>query len=116
MVVDHNESNLLSLAKLLVASGFEVITASEQGELTENLRRDDIHLTLVNTLTAFVDASWFCSHVRERKEHNHMPVFFISNDQDNMDEAAMCFKAGGNDYLQKPINTNELLSRISFHI
>lgn len=116
MVVDHNENNLLSLQKLLVASDYEVIIASQQDGLTENLRRDDIHLTLVNTSTAFIDISWFCSYVRERKEHHHMPVFFISNTQEDVDEATRCFAAGGNDYLKKPINTKELLSRIDFHI
>lgn len=116
MVVDHNEKNISSLTKLLRSYEYNVITSSTQNELTENLKQDAIDLILVNTSTEFVEIEWFCSFVRESDNHRHIPVIFISNGLGDAKEVVECFASGGNDYLQKPINTEELISRIVFHI
>jgi len=111
LVVDDNEANCRFLDVLLsktyhittVLSGREAVTVLENG-----LHAD---LILLDIIMPDMDGLDVCKVLSQNSETKEIPVIFVTSKTDD-DTLEKAFKAGGYDYVRKPVNILELQVRI----
>ncbi len=112
MVVDDEQSILLSLSHVLKAEGVEVITCSEieQAETALNnthfdLIIADIRMSGVNG----IEGLELLSYIRDRFDSK----VIIMTGYDSIDTKNEAYQRGAHYYFQKPVDIPELLKQVS---
>ena len=113
LIIEDNE-DILELEELhLSKAGFDVLGYLNTKGVMQALKEEDISLMIVDRNLPNVEGSEF---VRELRELGFdMPVIFVTakDSDENVQEG---FLRGGDDYLKKPFNMNELVLRVKAHI
>lgn len=110
IVLIEDEEDLLELSEYrLEKEGYEVTGFLSTKMVEEFLLEEDVDLLIVDRNLPGVEGSEFIKKLRDRG-HN-IPVIFVSaKNQDSEIEEG--FLRGGDDYLTKPFNMNELVLRV----
>jgi len=110
IVLIEDEEDLLELCEYrLQKEGYEVTGFLSTKHVEELLLEEDIDLLIVDRNLPGIEGSEFIKKLRD--EGHKIPVIFVSaKDQDiDIEEG---FIRGGDDYLTKPFNMNELVLRV----
>jgi len=110
IVLIEDEEDLLELSEYrLGKEGYEVTGFLSTKNVEELLLEEDVDLLIVDRNLPGVEGSEFIKKLRD--EGYKIPVIFVSaKDQDGDIEEG--FLRGGDDYLTKPFNMNELVLRV----
>jgi diguanylate cyclase (GGDEF)-like protein len=94
-----------------VEAGFDVITSvdGEDGLLKVRMEKPD--LVLLDVVMPGMDGFEVCRILRESESNNLMPIILLSA-MDAQDDKLVGLELGADDYITKPFNERELLSRI----
>ena len=92
---------------LLEGEGFEVIEAAD-GKQALDKTADDIDLYILDVMMPEMNGYNVC---RELRKTTSAPIIFLTA-RTQVEDKAMGFSAGGDDYLAKPFSYTELLSRV----
>lgn len=107
--IEDNE-DLLELETFhLLKEGYKVIGSTSTKDVESILEQEEIDLMLVDRTLPRVEGSEFVGYLRDKGIT--IPVIFVSA-KDKDEEIEEGFLRGGDDYLRKPFNMNELLYRI----
>ncbi len=110
LAVDDEESILLSLQRILELSGdFEVLTAHSADEAWQIMNKQLPDLILLDIAMPDMDGIEFCKMIRNNELTRNLPVIFLTAKSDRMIEG---FKAGGDDFIVKPFNFDEVMVKI----
>lgn len=115
LVVDDQPANLQVLGATLGRLGHEIIPAADGPTALRRLALRPPDLILLDLLMPEMDGCEVCRRVRENPEWQDIPVIFLSA-ADNKDAIVRALESGGVDYLTKPFNQAELLSRVRTHL
>lgn len=111
LVVDDNEQNRALANATLVDEGYEVVLAEngEQGVAAFEAHRPDC--VLLDVRMPGMDGFAACQAIRALPEGARTPIVFLTalRDVDTFDAA---LRAGGDDYLTKPVRPTELALRV----
>jgi len=115
LVVDDQEVNIQVVGAVLGKLGFEILPATSGPEALKRLsiRRPD--LILLDLLMPDMDGFELCRHIRENPEWAEIPIIFVSS-ADDKELIVRAFESGGVDYITKPFNHAELISRVRTHV
>ncbi len=110
IVLIEDEEDLLELSEYrLQKEGYEVTGFLSTKNVEELLLEEDVDLLIVDRNLPGVEGSEFIKKLR--KDGHRIPVIFVSaKNQDSEIEEG--FLRGGDDYLTKPFNMNELVLRV----
>jgi len=110
IVLIEDEEDLLELLEYrLEKEGYEVTGFLSTKMVEEFLLQEDVDLLIVDRNLPGVEGSEFIKKLRD--QGHSIPVIFVSaKDQDSEIEEG--FLRGGDDYLTKPFNMNELVLRV----
>ncbi len=115
LVVDDQPANLKVLLSFLKDHCFQIRIA-EDGERTlqvlENYQPDII---LLDVMMPGMDGFETCRKIKENKNTANIPVIFMTA-LDNIEDKIAGFEAGGVDYITKPFQQIEVLTRINTHV
>ena len=114
ILIVEDDSDLANITKIhLEHAGYQTTIASTCAEVLELVSFCDYDLILLDMLLPDGDGQYVCSQIR--KNHCLCPIIFMSclSDSDNIISA---LKEGGDDYIVKPVNYDELLARIQSNI
>jgi DNA-binding NarL/FixJ family response regulator len=115
LVVDDNPDTLRFLIDALEAAGLTALVARDGASAMALLDRVSPDAVLLDAVMPGVDGFELCRQIKARPEHAARPVLFMTGlgDAGHILEG---LRAGGVDYLVKPINPDELVARVSIHI
>ncbi len=115
LVVDDNHDNLRLLTKMLVDEGYKVrpVLDGTQALLSAQTLAPD--LILLDIMMPHMDGYAVCRQLKADERTRDIPVIFISALHDVFDKVK-AFSSGGVDYITKPFQSEEVLSRIETHM
>lgn len=115
LVVDDQESNIQVVGAALGKLGFEILPATSGLQAFQRLmvRRPD--LILLDLLMPDMDGFEVCHRVRENPDWADIPIVFLSS-ADDKGLIVRALETGGVDYITKPFNQAELVTRVRTHL
>ena len=115
LLTEDNPVNQKVAAAMLIQKGFEVEIANNGKEAIEKLSREDFDLVLMDVQMPVLDGLQATEAIRlnERDTDKHIPIVAMTAHAMKGDREK-CIAAGMDDYLTKPIQTDQLYSTILF--
>jgi two-component system sensor histidine kinase/response regulator len=111
LVVDDQPANVRIVGSVLGNFGHEIIPASDGATALKRLAVRLPDLILLDVLMPGMDGHEVCRQVKATPAWKDIPVIFLSA-ADDKDLIVRALNAGGVDYITKPFNHSELLSRV----
>jgi len=110
VLIIEDEEDILELEEFhLSRAGFEVMGFRSTRGVEQALREESVSLLIVDRNLPGAEGSEFVSELRA-KGYTQPIIFVSAKDQDFQVEEG--FERGGDDYLRKPFNMNELVWRV----
>jgi two-component system sensor histidine kinase/response regulator len=115
LVVDDQEANLRVLCKMLGLLGFEIDPVTSGEEALKRLSVLPPDLVLLDVLMPEMDGFEVCQRIRAQPHRHEIPIIFLSA-ADDKTFVVRALEAGAVDYVTKPFNQAELISRVKTHL
>jgi len=118
LCVDDIKTNLFTIRSViedLANEYYDVVIALSASEGLEILLRQKIDIILLDVMMPEIDGFECAKMIKSNKKTKDIPIIFVTANKDD-DTIEQCYKVGGDDYINKPFNHTELLSRIKFHL
>ncbi len=115
LVIDDQEDNLRLVGTMLAQAGYEVIPATCAEQVFKRLEATAPDLVLLDLLMPGSDGLEVCRQLKEDPRWADLPVIFLSA-ADDKNLVVQALESGGVDYVTKPFNKAELLSRVRTHL
>ena len=115
LVVDDQESNVQLLGDMLSQLGFEIVPVTDGEHALRRLIARPADLVLLDVLMPGLDGFEVCRRIRARPELADIPIVFLSA-ADDKTFIVRALEAGAVDYVTKPFNKAELVSRVRTHL
>lgn len=109
MLADDELSMQTLIENIIIDAGYEFVVVNDGLEAIQRYEDENPDLILLDVMMPKLDGFSVCRELRERG--CLVPIVFLSAKGDIVDKS-IGFKAGGDDYLVKPFNPEELLLRI----
>ncbi|SFI69208.1 MULTISPECIES: response regulator transcription factor [unclassified Bacillus (in: firmicutes)] len=108
LVVDDEKEIRDLITIYLKNEGYKVLQAGDGEEGLELLKKNEVHLIVLDIMMPKIDGIHMCMKVREIAE---MPIIMLSAKTQDMDKI-LGLTTGADDYVTKPFNPLELIARI----
>ncbi len=111
ILIAEDESTLLRYIKnLLSKAGYDVITAIDGDEAIQKVAKQHFDIIVLDVSMPHKDGFEVCQEIRAQGIKT--PILFLTS-FDGKDDVVHGLQLGGDDYLSKPFDKDELLARIS---
>jgi two-component system sensor histidine kinase/response regulator len=114
LMVDDQEINLRTVGGIL-RSGFNVSLANNGDKALAMMAENAFDLVLLDVRMPTRDGFDICQAIRANPLWIDIPIIFLSADSDK-EMIVRALEAGGVDYITKPFNSAELISRVRTHV
>ena len=108
LICDDERDIVAALKIYLEAEGYTTFTASDGREALELLRREKIHLVLMDVMMPALDGIAATAKLREE---SNVPVILLTAKSEDTDKV-LGLNVGADDYVTKPFNPVELCARV----
>lgn len=108
LLIEDDEIISKSIMQHLENWDFEVITARDFKNITNEFTECNAHIVLLDLILPFYDGFYWCKEIRKI---SNVPIVFLSSASDNMN-IVMAVNMGGDDFISKPFNVSVLLAKI----
>jgi CheY-like chemotaxis protein/HPt (histidine-containing phosphotransfer) domain-containing protein len=118
LIVEDNEINREVLLQLLAQFGYEARTAENGLVALDILRQQQFDTILMDVQMPYMDGLATVRHIRAEFPPDQQPQIIAVTANIVQDDRDECFEAGMNDYINKPIDPQQLvaaLERASLH-
>jgi diguanylate cyclase (GGDEF)-like protein len=112
LIAEDNPSCVLPLKRTIEAMGHEAVVASDGAEAWERLRDDEISLVISDWMMPRVDGLELCRWIRARRNRPYVYIILVTGRHQREDRIA-ALEAGADDFLVKPLDQTELLTRVN---
>lgn len=111
LLVDDSGTSLMMERMILRKGPYELVSARNGVEAVEMAADEKPDLILLDVMMPEMDGFEACRQIRERQETSDIPIIMVTT---KGDEASVerGFRLGCNDYLTKPINGFELMTKV----
>ena len=108
LVCDDEKDIVSALTIYLTTAGYQVFPAYDGTEALDLLRREDIHLVLLDIMMPKLDGIAALTRLRET---SNVPVILLTAKSEDTDKI-QGLNLGADDYVTKPFNPVEVLARV----
>ena len=115
LVIDDVPANLAVVAEHLVRSGFQIKVAGSGETGLKIAQRTLPDLILLDVMLPGLDGYEICRRLKADEKTRDIPVIFMTA-MTQTEHKVRGFKAGGVDYITKPLQQEEVLARVSTHL
>jgi len=112
LVVDDDIEILNSIDIYLSNEGFEIFKATNGIEALEVLKKEDIHLIIMDIMMPKMDGIQTTLQIRKEKD---IPIIMLTAKSEDTD-MILGLNLGADDYITKPFNFLELIARVKSNI
>jgi CheY-like chemotaxis protein len=112
LLVDDSNT-VLMMEKMILAKGpYQVVTARDGREAIEKAKSEQPDVVLLDVVMPNLDGLSACKAIRQQPETAHIPIVMVTTrgEEANVETA---FRNGCTDYVTKPINGVELLTKLN---
>ena len=110
LVVDDVPENVRLLEAVLVPRGYDVVSAHNGAEALGLVESEKPDLVLLDVVMPGMDGYAVCSQLRENEDTAVLPVIMVTSSIGP--EKTKAIEAGADDFIPKPFNHDELLTRV----
>ena len=110
LVVDDVPENVRLLEAVLVPRGYEVVTATDGRAALDLVETEEPDLILLDVMMPGLDGYAVCRSLRANDDTAVLPVIMVTSSIGQ--EKTKAIEAGADDFIPKPFNHDELLTRV----
>ena len=111
LIVDDVPGNVKLIAAMISSEGYEIYTAFRGEEAIEKVNTTPPDLILLDIMMPGMNGYEVTRILKENPNTKDIPIILVTS-LDDPDEKAKGMSAGADEYLTKPVNRTELLTRI----
>lgn len=111
LVVEDDRRTQQLIVQILEKEGYKTRTAASTASAYTEVQRLAPSLIVLDRKLSDGDGLALCKRLRADERHNTLPVLFLSA-KDTTTDKVVGLEVGGDDYLTKPFQSEELLARI----
>lgn len=115
LIVDDVPKNIQVLGSILRPVGYQVEFATGGRQAIQRVKDHTFDLVLLDVMMPEISGFEVCEEIRRMEAYDDIPVIFLTAKTDN-ESLVRGFEAGAQDYITKPFEANELLSRVKTHL
>jgi len=108
LIIEDDKNMCEVLSNLLCKWGFEVTLCEDFEKIIECFIECEPKVVLMDINLPICDGFYWCKKIRKISK---TPIIFVSSRDSNM-EIVMAINNGGDDYIQKPFDSNVLIAKI----
>ena len=110
LVVDDVPQNVRLLEAVLEPRGYDVVAAADGVAALALVESASPDLVLLDIVLPQMDGYTVCRRIRDREETAVLPVIMVTSSTGQ--ERRRAIEAGADDFVQKPFDQHELLTRV----
>ncbi|MCT7983417.1 hybrid sensor histidine kinase/response regulator [Laspinema sp. A4] len=115
LVVDDTPDNVRLLSSVLTDNGYRVCKALK-GDMALTVCKNTLpDLILLDVMMPGMDGYEVCKCLKQQETTRQIPVIFLSA-LNEVEDKVKAFEVGGVDYISKPFQEAEVLSRVQTHL
>ena len=114
LIVDDSPTQL-HFEKMLLGFDFDIVTADNGRIALEKAIKESPDIILMDIFMPELDGMESLKAIRSFPATSSIPVIMVTTKSEE-ERVEACFKLGCNDYITKPVNRTELLTKIAKHI
>ena len=111
LLVDDAETILMMGRMIFNKWNYEIVTAKDGKEAITKAEEERPDLILLDILMPKMDGFEVCRHLRKKKETKAIPIIMVTT-RGEAENIEIGYESGCNDYVTKPINGLELLTKV----
>ncbi len=115
LLVDDNLQNLKVLGNMLQETGYHLRFAKNGIQALEAVRKKKPDLILLDIMMPDLDGFEVCRQLKQNLQTHDIPIIFLTA-RVEQEDIIKGFELGAVDYVTKPFNHKELISRVRTHI
>ena len=113
ILIADDEPDIVEIIQFnLVKEGYDVYTAADGNEALEKAKMVQPHLILLDVMMPFKTGIEVCSKLRQDEHFDDTLIVFLTAVNDDISQIKG-LETGADDYINKPVSTNVLVSRIN---
>lgn len=113
LIIEDDETQRLSLKRILEAEGYTALLAADSAELTAILDEEkELHLILMDIGLPWINGFELAEMMKQHPDLNKLPLVFLSAQAEQAD-FARAREVGASDYIKKPFDIDKLKLVIS---
>lgn len=108
LIIEDDETQRLSLKRILEAEGYTALLAADSAELTAILDDEkELHLILMDIGLPWINGFELAEMMKQHPDLNKLPLVFLSA-QAEQEDFARARDVGASDYIKKPFDIDKL--------
>jgi diguanylate cyclase (GGDEF)-like protein len=112
LIIDDTELMIKLITDILEGVGYEVVSASNGIDGIQKVGEEKPDLVILDIVMPGMDGFETCKILRDDESNNLMPIIMLTA-QDAEDDKLTGLELGADDYITKPFNPRELISRVN---
>ena len=112
LLVDDSPTERHSINEILVKGGYEVVLAEDGEKGVAKAKSDKPDLVLMDVVMPGMNGFQACRAITTDEATKHIPVILCTSKNQETDKI-WGLRQGAKDYVTKPVEANELLSKIA---
>lgn len=115
LLVDDSETALLMERRILRSRPWELVVAHDGAEALDKARAEKPDVIVMDVVMPRMGGFEACQRLRESDDTRDIPIILVTTrgEPENVETG---FRSGCSDYVTKPINSLELLSKLSSYL
>lgn len=112
LIVDDDKDIVNLISDILIDERYEVDSAYDGNTAIRKIRNGNYNLIILDIMLPDLDGLQVCSKIRNEVD---IPILFCSAKNKSIDKV-IGFEIGADDYITKPFDDSELISRVKAHL